>query len=293
MAVENVVFPQCPHCRLNSFFAFLNPKKPASESTSRQLDLNIGKQGWPVFVIRQSIFTPKIFDKSSSHTYLPILSGHIIFGNIPRSPPSLTLSDFPGTPIRVPAAIRQQRKFLSAYTMDKYWELSGFHGLIARTAVRTFQFIFAFIAAGLYGADLSIFTKANQKGDSTMIFGEVLVVFSVVTCAVHCIFTVTHVLWCFWDGILLIMWLAMTAQAGLAFGDQDTELAPGVLLSDTHATSEFVINLISMLLWLATVMEALAFCCTSRTITRKTHNRQFNADKDQGDELEARSAVHN
>ncbi|KAI1126479.1 hypothetical protein F5Y10DRAFT_267029 [Nemania abortiva] len=108
--------------------------------------------------------------------------------------------------------------------MDRYWNLKGGHGLILRTSFRTSQFFFAIIAAGLYGADLSRFSRAQQDAPSTWIFAEVLVVFTVLVAAAHCFFTIQHLMWSLLDAALAIMWLAVAALAGeAAFGDPSRE----------------------------------------------------------------------
>lgn len=158
--------------------------------------------------------------------------------------------------------------------MNSYWELNGGHGLILRTGLRTGQFLFAIAAAGLNGADIATFSRAGQPVESFWIFAEVLVVFSAFTCGIHCLFTLLSVLWCLWDAALFIMWLAVAVQAGdMVIGSDDAnQLAPGVSVGDTHVRATFAINLINMVLWLATLMEAVLFCCSARTVKRRVYN---------------------
>ncbi|KAI1146551.1 hypothetical protein F4825DRAFT_456361 [Nemania diffusa] len=160
--------------------------------------------------------------------------------------------------------------------MDRYWKLDGGHGLIIRTAFRTSQFLFAIIAAGLYGADLSFFSRAQQDAPSTWIFAEVLVVFTVLVAAAHCFLTIRHLMWSLLDAVLVIMWLAVAALAGqAAFGGRNTELASGITVQDTHIMAAFWVDLINMLLWLATLVEAALLCCTAHTIRRKLENLEM------------------
>lgn len=157
--------------------------------------------------------------------------------------------------------------------MDRYWQLKGGHGLYFRTSLRTGQFLFAIIAAGLYGADLAIFTRHHLPAQSTWIFAEVLVAFSVVTGAIHCIFTVTNLLWCSWDAALALMWLVVSIITGqMALEHPDKELAPGIAVKDTHAKVSFAFGLINTVLWIGTVAEACLLCCSARTIRRKKDN---------------------
>ncbi|KAF3020298.1 hypothetical protein E8E14_013435 [Neopestalotiopsis sp. 37M] len=158
--------------------------------------------------------------------------------------------------------------------MDSYWSLNGGHGLIVRTAFRTGQFIFAIVAAGLYGADLAYFSRHNISADGTWIFAEVLVVFSVLLCAAHCIFTVKHLMWSLLDGAMALMWMVMAILAGQAVYGGD--LVADVLDAKyTHAGAAIWINLINMVLWLATVIEASLLCCTARTVRRKLDNLEM------------------
>ncbi|KAH6661254.1 hypothetical protein BKA67DRAFT_550621 [Truncatella angustata] len=159
--------------------------------------------------------------------------------------------------------------------MDRYWQLKGGHGLILRTALRTAQFLSAIITAGLYGADLALFTRQHQAANSTWLFAEVLVAFSAITGAAHCIFTVTHLLWCSWDAALSLMWMVVAILAGQQiFSDPDEQLAVGINAHDTHIHVSFAFDIINMLLWLATAMEACILCCTVRTIRRKQENSE-------------------
>ncbi|ETS85124.1 hypothetical protein PFICI_03149 [Pestalotiopsis fici W106-1] len=162
--------------------------------------------------------------------------------------------------------------------MDKYWNLNGGHGLIVRTAFRTGQFVFAIVAAGLYGADLAYFSRTNTKADGTWIFAEVLVVFSVVLCAAHCIFTIKHLMWSLLDSFLALMWMVVAILAGqAAFGDG---LVSGVSAKNTHAMALLWIDLINMVLWLATLVEASLLCCTARTVRRKLENLEMDTSEE-------------
>lgn len=160
--------------------------------------------------------------------------------------------------------------------MDRYWNLQGGHGLILRTALRVGQFIFAIVAAGLYGADLAHFSREQQDAPSTWLFAEVLVVFSVLIGAAHCFFTLKNLLWSILDAVMALMWLVVAALAGqAAFGDQNEELATDIHARDTHIMASFWVDLISMLLWLATLIEASSLCCAKHTIRRKMDNLEL------------------
>lgn len=160
--------------------------------------------------------------------------------------------------------------------MDRYWNLNGGHGLVVRTAFRTGQFVFAIVAMGLYGADLAYFSRTNQEAPSTWLFAEVLVAFSVLLCAAHCILTIKHLMWTILDSFLFLMWLVLAVLAGqAAFGGEDVQ---GINPKNTHIMAALWIDLINMVLWLATLVEASLLCCTARTVRRKLENLEMRTD---------------
>lgn len=163
--------------------------------------------------------------------------------------------------------------------MDTYWLLGGGHGLILRTALRTGQFLFTIIAAGLYGADLAGSSRLGQRASSTWVFAEVLVAFTAVTCAVHCFLTITHLLWCGLDAVLAVMWLAVTVLTGQMAYDTSGDSTPDSAVNVTHATALLWIDVIILLLCFTILLEACLFCCTARTLRRRQRQSEVEAQR--------------
>ncbi|KAF4535192.1 uncharacterized protein LTHEOB_12725 [Lasiodiplodia theobromae] len=92
--------------------------------------------------------------------------------------------------------------------LDQYWEPTGLCGLIARTTLRTTQFVLAIIVAGLYGADLAHNTQTSTHAPTNWVYAEVVAALSALTCAYHCFVTVKVVAWCVWDGVVAVLWAA-------------------------------------------------------------------------------------
>ncbi|KAJ8129751.1 hypothetical protein O1611_g3877 [Lasiodiplodia mahajangana] len=83
-------------------------------------------------------------------------------------------------------------------------------------------------------------------------------------------------MWSLLDVALAIMWLAVAALAGqAAFGGPDKALASGIAVKDTHIMALFWVDLINMLLWLATLVEVALLCCTAHTVRRKLENLEM------------------
>lgn len=157
--------------------------------------------------------------------------------------------------------------------LDQYWHPSGLCGLLARTALRTSQFAFAVLAAGLYGADLARATRSRTTAPTNWIYAEVCAALSALTCAVHCFATVTNVAWCVWDFVVCVLWAAAFGVFGSAFlggraeGDAGEEWG---LTGDVGRMRAAVgVDAVCMVLWFVTAVMGCAWCCWARRVRRK------------------------
>ncbi|KAI1370136.1 hypothetical protein F4677DRAFT_451684 [Hypoxylon crocopeplum] len=160
------------------------------------------------------------------------------------------------------------------HIVQQYWNTHGFHVIVFRAALRTLQFVFAIVAAALYGVDISNWTRAHVKVDSQWMVAEILAALSAVTCIIHCFATVTHVSWCVWDAVLALVWAVMAIlTAQIVFSRKmlkDNDSIPKEYTATVLKAASFI-DLVSMLLWLATVAEGLSYCCVVKRNKRKTN----------------------
>ncbi|RAQ55800.1 hypothetical protein AFGD_011225 [Aspergillus flavus] len=164
--------------------------------------------------------------------------------------------------------------------IEQYWHKGGLCGVISRAALRTLQFVFAIVIAGLYGVDLAHATEVNARAPSQWVYAEFVAAVTALTCIVHCFITVTHVAWSAWDFVLFVLWLALVGTFGAIY------ISNNVLDEYEQATSSIPrmraavwISLVSMVLWFATTVLGIAWCCRTRKVTRRTD--QVEAGKEQ------------
>ncbi|KAJ6112094.1 hypothetical protein N7523_008155 [Penicillium sp. IBT 18751x] len=156
-------------------------------------------------------------------------------------------------------------------SIEQYWYKNGIFGLHSRATLRVLQFIFAIIVAGLYGVDLARATKRNAPAPAQWVYAEMIVVFSAVTCAVHAIVTVKHVLWCLWDGVLCVFWLAQVGVFGSIYYASPIDAEYEDLTQCVPRMKAAVwIDVVNLLLWLLTFVLGVAWCIRTRKITRRT-----------------------
>lgn len=156
-------------------------------------------------------------------------------------------------------------------SIEQYWYKNGIFGLYSRATFRTLQFIFAVIAAGLYGVDLAHATKRNAPAPSEWVYAEMIIVFSVITCAIHALVTVKRVLWSLWDGVLCVFWVAQVGVFGSIYYaspinpeyEEVTQCVP-------RMKAAVWIDVVNMLLWFLTFVLGVAWCIRARKITRRT-----------------------
>lgn len=155
--------------------------------------------------------------------------------------------------------------------VDQYWHKGGVCGLMSRAALRTLQFVFAITVAGLYGVDLAHATKSNNTAPTEWVYAEFVSAVSAITCIVHCFITVVHVAWSAWDGILFVLWLAQVGVFGTIYSSGvKNEYYENATLSVPRMRAAVWIDLVNMILWFATFVLGIAWCCRTQKITRRT-----------------------
>ncbi|KAE8378423.1 hypothetical protein BDV26DRAFT_304303 [Aspergillus bertholletiae] len=174
--------------------------------------------------------------------------------------------------------------------IEQYWHKSGLCGVISRAALRTLQFVLAVMIAGLYGVDLAHATDSNAHAASQWVYAEFVAAVSALTCIVHCFVTVTHVAWSAWDFVLFVLWLAQVGTFASMYVSNDVpDEYERATSSVPRMRAAIWISLVSMLLWFATTVLGIAWCCRTRKVTRRTD--QVNAGKEQT--LQSDSDVEN
>jgi hypothetical protein len=158
---------------------------------------------------------------------------------------------------------------------DQYWHMGGATGLIARSALRTLQFVFAIIVSALYGVDLHESTKTNTHANSAWIFAEVVACISILTCAIHCFVTIKRVAWCAWDWVVFFLWISQFGVfAAVYIGGGKTE--DGYVTESVMRMKVAVwIDLVNVLLWFSTAVGGIVWCCTERKVTRRTERLEL------------------
>jgi hypothetical protein len=155
---------------------------------------------------------------------------------------------------------------------DHYWHNGGSGGLFVRAGLRTLQFVLAAMVAGLYGIDLKHATTEHTRAGTEWVYAEVVACLSMLTCIVHCFVTVKRVAWCTWDWVLMVLWAALTGVFGTMYIGDKKLLDDGtkLTLSITRMKIAVWIDLISMMLWLATAVLGITWCISTRRVTRRT-----------------------
>ncbi|KAL0940328.1 uncharacterized protein CTRU02_203091 [Colletotrichum truncatum] len=154
-------------------------------------------------------------------------------------------------------------------TIRNYWDLSGPFGLAVRAALRILQFVLAVVIIGLYGASLASWDHSMAVSRTNWIFALVPAVLSVLTCAYHCLATVTHAVWCVWDFILAVLWAALCGvSSAIVIGGEDGAKVTGDV--KTRLAAGAWIAGVIMVLYVFNAIHGCAWCCVSRKLTRTT-----------------------
>jgi len=161
---------------------------------------------------------------------------------------------------------------------QQYWHERGFTGIFARAAFRTCQFTSAVVAAGIYGAHLA--HQDTHMPPTNWIYAEVVCTLSVLTCTVHCFFTVKSVAWVIWDFVLSVLWAACAGVFGMIYATNPagTILVHSDIRSEPSMKAGFVFDVLSMSLWLMTFVQGITWCCYTRRLTRRIDRSQPRSD---------------
>lgn len=149
---------------------------------------------------------------------------------------------------------------------------TGYTGFIIRAALRSTQFILAICIAGIYGADLYNFTLLKQHAPASWIYAEIVALISVATCTLHCFVHMPWIWSALWDFIVAILWTAQAGYFGTVYlGDEkDVGEATG---DESRMKAGVGIGLTCMLLWLASFVQGIVFCCQARRVRRSKPKR--------------------
>jgi hypothetical protein len=176
--------------------------------------------------------------------------------------------------------------------IEQYWYKKGIFGLLSRAAFRILQFIFAVVAAGLYGVDLAHATKKNARAPAEWVYAEMIICFSAMTCVVHALMTVKRAVWSLWDGVLFVFWLAQVGVFGTIYYESPIRLKYAEATQCVPRMKAAVwIGLINMLLWFSTFVLGVAWCIRARRLTRRTektvglHDVEHLGDQENGLEV--------
>ena len=158
-------------------------------------------------------------------------------------------------------------------TMYKFWCKGGVYGLIGRITLRSLQFIFAIMVAGLYGVGLHHATTIQAHAQPEWVYAEVVSCLSGVTCIIHCFVAVRRAGWFVWDGVLFVLWLA---QVGIFVTIYASGVKPGYI----EATQSLIrmrialwVNLVNTLLWFATTVLGLVWCIRRCKVARQIDDK--------------------
>ncbi|KAM0286500.1 hypothetical protein ACHAQH_000927 [Verticillium albo-atrum] len=173
---------------------------------------------------------------------------------------------------------------------DGYWHKGGAGGLIARTVLRTLQFLFALVIAILYGIDTR--NDASTR-NSQWIFAIVAAVLSMLTVLLHLFITVTRYGWCVWDWVVAVFWAAVTGVFGTLYLGGDYATKEGIPPPSSRMKAAVWLDLISMLLWIASGLLSSIWCCGTRKMRRRIEQDHAKLEEgqhgDDGVEMERRS----
>lgn len=176
--------------------------------------------------------------------------------------------------------------------LDQYWHKGGVCGLVPRAALRTLQFVFAITVAGLYGVDLARATKSNTKAPTEWVYAEIVAALSAITCIIHCFVTVVHVAWSTWDGVLFVLWLAQTGVFGNIYtSGAETSEYKTATSSVVRMRAAVWIDLVNMLMWFATFILGIAWCCRTRKLTRRTDQLETTEATAMTDDVDLENAL--
>ncbi|KAM0207041.1 hypothetical protein ACHAQD_012212 [Fusarium lateritium] len=126
--------------------------------------------------------------------------------------------------------------------------------------------------AVLYGLDLRRAKNGHVQADSAWIYAEFVAGVSIVVSVAHLIFTTAVWYWALLDGLIFVLWVAqfgVFATTYLKTGEKVDDDEFAAVVSYSRMRSAVWVNLISMLLWLATIIQGIIGCYTRRKNRRQ------------------------
>ena len=133
---------------------------------------------------------------------------------------------------------------------------------------------------------------------ASWVYAEVVSCLSIITCIVYLSATVKHVAWCTWDAVLGVLWAAQTGVFGnIYYGgghekSQEDDFNATATASVSHMRVAVWIDLVNMILWVATTVLSIGWCISTRSAARRTDDQDGSShgmlygDGELGDEQE-------
>ena len=121
--------------------------------------------------------------------------------------------------------------------------------------------------------DLHNAISSHAQAPTPWVYAEVVACLSILTCAVHTFSMVKHAAWGIWDFVLFILWVALFGVFGSIYiGGRNTnfENATSAL---SRMKAAVWIDLVNMILWLASIVQGIAWFCVKGRKTRRTDER--------------------
>ena len=140
----------------------------------------------------------------------------------------------------------------------------GVFGPASSAILRTLQAIFSITTAVLYGLDLTSATDKGVRAGSMWVYAEVASGLSMLACLGRLFFTTTKCRWSLVDWVIFILWVAQfgvfgNIYLGLASSDEG-----GSYVNRGRMLAAVWIDMVNMLLWLASGSLSLMQCCVRR-----------------------------
>ncbi|KAI1393362.1 uncharacterized protein F4822DRAFT_439445 [Hypoxylon trugodes] len=158
---------------------------------------------------------------------------------------------------------------------EQYWNKTGLTGLVARSLLRTLQVIFAIVVAILYGLDLYDTAFASTGKISSWIYAEFAVAVSLITCILHLFVAATRFAWCLLDWVVFILWVVQFGVFGtLYIGGRYKSDVPDSEPSISRMQVAIWIDMVNMLLWLASALQGVAWCVIVRKERRRARREE-------------------
>ncbi len=148
--------------------------------------------------------------------------------------------------------------------------MKGLFGLQVRAAIRIFIFIFSIINIGLFASDVASLQPPEKRTNN--IFALVVGVLSTLTCAYHCLATVSNGAWYIWDFVLSLLWAALAGTFGSElFSDSFSEDGEVPVRGTRRGklTAAVAFALCCMILYLSVTIHGCAWCCASRSARKR------------------------